>query len=95
MKEIYECGHSLGGAREADVDLALDKAPFVAGAEAGDQLVEGGFMLWGVFEPGEKIEWLAKVAAVVEAPGNAGEIFETDRCVVGTLFIDGPALVLR
>ena len=42
--------------READFHLALDEAPFLAGAKAREQPIEGGLVIRSEFEPGEEIE---------------------------------------
>jgi len=47
-----------------------------------------------VFEPGEEVERLSQVAAVVETAGDRGEVLEPRGDVPGTLFEDRSSLVL-
>ena len=58
------------------IHLALDIAPFFRGAQCGDQFLEHLSVGGLVFEPGQEIEGLAEVAAVIELAGNRRQIFQ-------------------
>jgi hypothetical protein len=81
-------------ALEPHVDLALDVAPLLGLAQSPDQVVERARVALGEFEPREKIERLAELARVVEAPRDRRQILEADGDVPRARLEDGPALVL-
>src|SRR5689334_5659225 len=58
------------------IDLALDKGPFLRRAQHGDQLLELRGMLRRIFEPGDEIEGLAEIAAVIELARHLRQIFQ-------------------
>lgn len=82
------------GSGETDVDLPVDEAPLLAGPEASHELVERTGMLRSELEPGEEVEWLVQVAAVVQSPRDRGEVAQADVDVMGPLLEDVSALVL-
>ncbi len=47
------------------------------------------------FEPGEKVEGLAEIARMVQAPRDGGQVLQANRRVLRGLFKDRAALVLR
>ena len=59
-------------AGKPDVDLARDVAPLVGLAKASHQFLEVSAVPGGVLEPGQEIEWLAEVAAVMQAARHRG-----------------------
>jgi RNA polymerase sigma factor (sigma-70 family) len=79
---------------ESDVDLAVDVGPFLAGAEQSEQLVERARVGGGELEPGEEVERLAQVTAVVQPARHRGEVAEPDGDVLRPVLEDRPALVL-
>jgi len=83
------------GAREPDVDLALDVAPFLGRAQGGEQVVEGGGIARGELEPGEEIERLAQIARVVEPAGDRRQVTQADRDVGRTFLENLPPFLLR
>ena len=64
------------------VHLALDIAPFFGRAQRGDQFLERSASRGRVFEPGQEVEGLAEVAAVIELAGDRRQIFQAARDVV-------------
>lgn len=63
-------------------------------AKPADQLFEGIGLGWRELEPGEEVELLVQIAAVVAAPGHRGQVGEPDLDVPGPRFKNRAALVL-
>lgn len=79
---------------EADVDFPVDKEPLAGRAKSLDQFFESTLMLGRILEPGQEIEDLAEVAAMVKAASNGGQIGEAHRDVLRLLLDDGSPFVL-
>jgi hypothetical protein len=79
---------------EPDVDFPLDELPFMGGSKARDEFLEGLSVLGRVLEPRNKVERLSKIPAVIELARNVGEVFQTDRSVLGRLLKNSSSLVL-
>ena len=69
-------GASSGVPHHPHIHLALDITPFFGRAQHADQFLEQLDMLGRVFEPGQEIEGLAEVAAVIELPRDRGQVFQ-------------------
>src|SRR5258705_5200713 len=82
-------------ALHADIHLALDIAPLLGGAQRADQLLERISIGGRVFEPGQEVEGLVEVAAVIELPGDRRQIFQARRNVVRSVLKDLPPFLLR
>ena len=72
-------------ALQPQIHLALDKAPFLGDAKYRHQFLEQRGIRRVVFEPGQEIEGLAEVAAVIELAGDGGEVFQATGDVVRLL----------
>src|SRR5438105_121697 len=79
---------------QADIDFALDEAPFVRRSQYGDQFVEPSLVGRRKLEPRQEIERLAEVPAVVQAAGHGRKVLQARRDVPGLLLEDRPPLVL-
>src|SRR3989442_8090453 len=90
--QISRLGSSTGS-EEPDVDLALNVGPLLGLTQAVDELLKGGCVLWGELEPGQEVERLAEVAAVVQPTGDRRQVLESGRDVVGALLEDPAALI--
>ena len=69
-------------------------APFLAGAKLGHQSLEDIGVLRRVFEPGEEVERLAKVAGVVQAARDRRQVRHRHGDVARSLLEDGAPLIL-
>ncbi len=72
------------------IDLALDKTPFFGRAQHRDQFLEQRGIAGSIFEPGQEIEGLAEIAAVIELAGNRGQIFQAGGDML-RLVLENPA----
>ena len=81
-----------GSSGQADVDLSFYVSPLGGRAEPAHEFLERRGILRGVLEPGEEVEGLAEVTAVVQAAGD--RLDEAGRDVVRPLLEDLSALVL-
>src|SRR6266516_5912397 len=79
----------------ADIDLALDIAPLLGGAQRADQFLERIRIGGRVFEPGQEVEGFAEIAAVIELPGDRRQVFQARRNVVRPVLKNLPPLLLR
>jgi hypothetical protein len=79
---------------EADVDFAFHVVPLRGGAEPGHQLLERRRVSGDVLEPGEEVEGLVQIPAVVEPAGHRRQVLHPDGDVVGALLEQLPPLVL-
>ena len=79
---------------QADIDFALDEAPFVRRSQYGDQFVEPSLVGRRKLEPRQEIERLAEVPAVVKAAGHGRKVLQARCDVPGLLLEDRPPLVL-
>src|SRR5206468_8661782 len=77
---------------EANVDFALDVAPFLGRAESLEELVERLGVVGCELEPREEVERLAEIPRVVQPAGDGRQIFEPDRGVVRGLLEDRASL---
>jgi len=90
---VHRClGRNQAG--ESDLDLALDVRPFLAGAWAGEDLVERAHRGRCELEPGQEVERLAQVPAVMQSSRHRWKGGCADPDVVRALLEDVPALVL-
>ena len=60
-----------------------------------DQFLERVRIGGRVFEPGQEVEGLAEIAAVIELPGDRRQIFQARRNVVRSVLKNLPPLLLR
>jgi hypothetical protein len=67
---------------QPDVDFSLDVFPFLRRSQSADELLEEPGVLRRVLEPGQKIERLTEIPAVIEATGDSGQVLETSGDVV-------------
>ena len=82
-------------ALHADIHLALDIAPFLGGAQHARPVPRTRPHGGRVFEPGQEVEGLAEIAAVIELPGDRRQIFQAAGDVVRLVLEDLPPLLLR
>src|SRR3954467_7128323 len=82
-------------ALDADIHLALDIIPLLGRAQHADQLFEHFRMRGLELEPGQEVEGLAEVAAVIELAGDRGQVFQARRNVLRLVFKNLPPLFLR
>src|SRR5712691_8476390 len=87
-------GQALAWAGKPDVDLARDVAPLVGLAKASHQFLEAGAVLGGVLEPGQEVEGLAELAAVMQAARHRGQVLKAHGDVARSLLEDLPPIVL-
>jgi hypothetical protein len=92
---LYGLVLSVLGTDEAYVDFAVNVLPFSGSAESAYEFFEDIAVLGGVLKPGEEVERLTEVAAVVEAARDSREILKADIDVSGLFFEDAAAFVLR
>ena len=76
----------LDFARQANIDFALDVAPFLACTKSIDQLLEIVRVFGRIFKPSEEIERLSQLTTMVKAASDCGQIFETNRNVTRLFF---------
>ncbi len=79
--------------RQPDLHLKIDVAPFSRGAQRVQHRVEGVFVLGCVLKPGEKVEGLAEIAAVMQPSGDGGQGGHADPDVMRALSEDRAPLV--
>src|SRR5882762_1944716 len=77
------------------IHLALDIRPFLGGAQFTDEFLEHGFVLGRVFEPGQEIEGLAEVAAMIKLPRDRRQVFQGAGDVARLVLENAPPLFLR
>src|SRR5262245_8075029 len=76
-------------------DLALYKAPFLRPAKTLDEALERAGVRVSELEPGQEVERLSQLAAVIKAARDRRQVVEPGRDVMRPLFEDRPPLVLR
>lgn len=82
-------------ALQPDFRLAIHIAPLGGRTQACQQVIEAPRIRWGILKPGEEIERLTQVAAVVQLPGDGRQVAQPDGGVPGLLLENRPSLVLR
>ena len=82
-------------ARQANIDFALDVAPFLARTKSIDESLEMVRVFRRIFKPSEEIERLGQFTTMVKTSGDCGQIFETNRNVTRLFFENGAPLILR
>src|SRR6476646_10463809 len=80
---------------DADIHLALDVIPFLGRAQHADQFLERLRVRGLELEPGQEIEGLAEIAAVIELARDRRQIFQACGDVVRLVLEDLPPLLLR
>src|SRR5207244_13269850 len=90
MWEVY----APRSASEADVHFAGDPLPFVGGAQHRHEIFEGAGVLRGELEPGQEVECLAELAAVIKAARDRWQVLHARGDVRRTILEDRSALVL-
>ena len=81
-------------ARQANIDLALNIAPFLACTKSIDQSLEIVRVFGRIFKPSEEIERLSQFTTMVKTTGDCGQIFETNRNVMRLFFENCAPLIL-
>src|SRR3954471_15976909 len=92
--QIIDSGSRVVVTRQSNFDFSLHVAPLFTRPQFFQQFVKSPLILRGELEPGQKIKWLAQVAAMVQSPGNPWKIGETNGRVPRSLLINSPPLVL-
>jgi hypothetical protein len=75
--------------------LALDIGPLLGGAQFTDEILEQRRVLGRVFEPGQEIERLAEVAAVIKLPRDRRQVFQGVGDVARLVLENAPPLFWR
>src|SRR5437879_3720498 len=76
------------GLSKTDVEFSLHVGPLLGLSQAPHELIKSRRILRCKLEPSEEIERFSKAAAVIQAPRDGREIFETRGDVMGTLLED-------
>jgi hypothetical protein len=82
-------------AGQANIDFALDIAPFLACTKSIDQMLERVGVFGRIFKPSEEIERLSQFTTMVKTSGDCGQIFETNRDVMRLFLENCTPLILR
>src|SRR6516165_3900998 len=81
-------------AAQADIHFSLYIVPFRGAAQSANQLLKGIHVFGGILEPSEKVEWLAKLPAVMQTSRYCWQILHANSDVPRLLLEDGSTLIL-
>ena len=70
---------------ESEVDLAIDVLPLGCGSQLRHEFLERVSEFRGELEPGQKVEWLRQIPAVIELSRDGGKILQADLGVMGLI----------
>src|SRR2546426_964494 len=80
--------------RQPDVDLPFNVIPLSRRAQPQDELLKRGRITGRVLEPGQEVEWLAEVVAMVESSGDRRKVLEANGDMMRVLLENHTPLVL-